>query len=416
MNKVIFPSTIHGTVNAPSSKSFMQRAIALSVLAEEETIIEHPSRCDDALAGLNIASSFGCQIYDNGSFISIIPDKKIKPKQLLCGESGLAIRLFAPIVSLFSHEVELVAEGSLLKRPADFMVEPFKQLQVKMTSTEGFPPLKIKGPLKAGIAELDGSLSSQFLSGLLIALPKANGNSILKVSNLKSIPYIDMTLQAVKAFGGKISNTNYQEFQIEGNQTYQADKYEIEGDWSGAAGLLVAGAIGGSVTVKILASDSNQADKAILDALEKAGAIIKMDKNGITVKQPVQLMAFEFDALHCPDLFPVLTALAANCQGTTKISGVHRLLHKESNRGEVLKDEFSKLGVFIEFEEDIMLISGGKINGGNVIAHNDHRIAMALTLAALNASGSVQISGAECVNKTYPDFFKDMETLGVEIN
>ncbi len=416
MNKVIFPSKINGHVKAPASKSFMQRAIALSVLANGKTIIENPSRCDDALAGLNIAAGFGCKVFDNGNSISIIPSNMPKPKKLLCGESGLAIRLFTPIVSLFSHKVELTAEGSLLKRPAEFMTNTLNRLSVKITTNNGYPPLKIIGPLIPGIIELDGSLSSQFLSGLLIALPKAKGDSVIKVNNLKSIPYVEMTLNAIKAFGGEIKHNDYKEFTIKGNQDYSAGKYYIEGDWSGAAGLLVAGAIGGEITVNRLSASSTQADVRILDALTDAGAIIKIEDNSITVKKPQKLSAFEFDALHCPDLFPVLTALAANCNGTSKIKGVHRLIHKESNRSKALKEEFNKIGVTIDYEQDIMLIKGGEVSGGNVYAHNDHRIAMALTLAALNAKKPIIIEGAECVNKTYPEFFNDMQVLGVDVD
>lgn len=413
MNKVIHPSKINGSVKAPASKSFMQRAIALSVLADGETIIENPSRCDDALAGLNIASSFGCKVYDNETFISIIPDTNVKPISLLCGESGLAIRLFAPIVSLFNHEVELKAEGSLLKRPADFMTSTLNQLGVELKTKNGFPPIKIQGPLKTGTAEVDGSLSSQFLSGLLIALPKAQGDTTLKVNNLMSIPYIDMTLKAIESFGAKVENIEYKEFRIKGGQSYKNESYFIEGDWSGAAGLLVAGAIGGKISVTTLSSESTQADMAVLVAIRDAGAIISILDDTITIEKPEKLKAFDFDALHCPDLFPVLTALAANCEGTSKIRGVHRLIHKESNRGEALKQEFNKIGVNIDFEDDIMLIKGGEINGGKIFAHNDHRIAMALTLAAFNANEPITITGAECVNKTYPEFFDDMKKLGV---
>jgi len=169
-----------------------------------------------------------------------------------------------------------------------------------------------------------------------------------------------------------------------------------------------------SALIVPLLSD-NLAAMAVLEALKDTGARLTIEEDTIIVEKPEKLKAFEFDALHCPDLFPVLTALAANCEGTTKISGVHRLIHKESNRGEALKQEFNKIGVRIDFEDDIMLIQGGRINGAEIFAHNDHRIAMALTLAAFNASGPVTITGAECVNKTYPEFYDDMEKLGVKI-
>lgn len=296
------------------------------------------------------------------------------------------------------------------------MAEPLRQLGISMTSNNGFPPLKIKGPLKPTTIYLDGSLSSQFLSGLLIALPLANGDSLIKVSNLMSIPYVEMTIKAIESFGGKIENHDFKEFFIKGNQTYSAGNYLIEGDWSGAAGLLVAGAIGGNIHVELLQSASSQADYAVIDAITQTGALITSDKDNWIVTKQEKLSAFEFDALHCPDLFPVLTALAANCQGTSSIKGVHRLIHKESNRGEALKKEFNKLGIHIDFEADIMYITGGNIKGGRVFAHNDHRIAMALTLAALNASEPVMLEGAECVNKTYPEFYTDMLSLGVNMD
>jgi len=415
MDKIIYNSNISGKVHAPASKSFMQRAIALAVLTDGNTTIENPSRCEDAMAALSIARNFGCKVTDDGLNISIFTEKKTKPQKLYCGESGLAIRLFTPIVSLFDYAVELHAEGSLRKRPTDFMISPLKQLNVDVLTENGFPPIYIKGPIDPGVATVDGSLSSQFLSGLLIALPLASGDSALKVENLKSSPYIDMTISAIEAFGGKIMHQDHNQYFIRGNQKYKADKYAIEGDWSGAAGLLVAGAIAGEITVDRLSSRSTQADLAILEALKLAGAKMEVKEDSIKVMKTENLKAFEFDALHCPDLFPVLTALAANCSGISKISGVHRLLHKESNRGEALKEEFNKIGIRIGFEEDKMIIEGGNIVGAEVFAHNDHRIAFALTLAALNAQNPITILGAKCVNKTYTEFFKDMQTLGVKI-
>ena len=200
---------------------------------------------------------------------------------------------------------------------------------------------------------MDGSISSQFLSGLLIALPKAKHDSTLKVKDLMSIPYIDMTLSAIKSFGAEIvHNDDYSEFNIKGNQEYKLDEYFIEGDWSGAAGLLVAGAIGGSIKVERLSTTSTQADMAVLDAIEAAGALIEKTSDTVSITTPENLKAFEFDALHCPDLFPVLAALAANCKGVSRINGVHRLTHKESNRAAAIAEEFAKIGVKIAFEAD----------------------------------------------------------------
>lgn len=416
MNKTIYPSVVKGIVKSPASKSFMQRAVALAILADGDVKILNPTYCHDAKAGLNILRDYGCTVTETPDFALVEKTNVKNPAKIFCGESGLAIRLFAPIAALNDTKLELQAEGSLLKRPAGFMAGTLEQLGVGLETTAGFPPITVKGPFKNTVAEVDGSLSSQFLSGLLIALPKASQTTTLKVNNLMSIPYIDMTLAAIASFGGRIShNADYSEFVIEGNQSYKAPEYFIEGDWSGAAGLLVAGAISGKIEVTWLSTQSTQADCAVLHAIEQTGAIICETENTVTIEAKGDLLPFKFDALHCPDLFPVLTALAANCKGVSRINGVHRLTHKESDRGQALLQEFAKIGIKIEFEGDEMLIHGGEMNGAEVFAHNDHRIAMAMTLAALNANSPVTIKGAECVNKTYPEFYDDMAKLGAKI-
>ncbi len=417
MIKEIFPSSINGEVLAPASKSFMQRAIALAVMTNSSTKILNPSYCDDAKAGLNIARNFGYTVTENKDSVLIEKGNFTFPNEIFCGESGLAIRLFAPIAALANKPVRLVAEGSLLNRPAEFMESTFKQLGIEFETSNGFPPIMVQGPFSSQFAEVNGSISSQFLSGLLIALPKSNLSTTLKVNQLMSVPYVEMTLAAIKSFGGKIEhNSDYSEFTIEGNQEYKAGEYFIEGDWSGAAGLLVAGAIGGEITVNRLSTNSTQADMAILKAIEQTGALIEKTANSVKITKPKVLKPFVFDALHCPDLFPVLTALAANCDGISQINGVHRLTHKESDRGLVLKQEFNKIGIHIEFEQDEMIIHGGSIQGAEVFAHNDHRIAMALTLAALNSENKITITGAESVNKTYTEFYNDIQSLGVKVN
>ena len=416
MDKLIFPSKIHGTVTASASKSFFQRAIALAILNNNEVEISNLSDCDDAKAALDIAQRFGCHLSFKEHSVRVDPTRIGRPETLHCGEAGLGLRMFTPLAALFNNVIQLTAEGSLLKRPVGFMEDPLKQLGVNTSTNQGFPPIFVKGPLKGGKALLDGSLSSQFLTGLLIALPKASHDSELSVQSLTSIPYIDMTLQAITAFGGTIEHSNYETFHIKGNQQYQAVEYWVEGDWSGAAGLLIAGAIGGYAQVQGLDINSTQADKAVLKAIIDSGAQVKALGKSIEVTSTSSLNAFTFDATHCPDLFPVLTALAANCAGISKIKGVHRLKHKESNRALSLKNEFNKIGLNIEIEDDMMLIQGGKIHEGKVSSHHDHRIAMAMVLAGINAQGPLLIEGAECVNKSYPGFYNDMELLGVRIN
>lgn len=410
MNISIKPSKINGTVNAPSSKSEMQRVVAAALLAEGVTTITNPSYCEDAKAALNIIQNLGAKITINKDSTEVYGGLQPKQNILNCGEAGLSLRMFSPIAALCEEEIILQGEGSLKTRPVYMLEEPLKMLGAECVTNNGFPPVKIKGPLKGGSITIDGSVSSQFLTGLLMALPKAPQNSQIKVKSLKSKPYIDMTISVLEKFEIKIDNSEYKVFDIPGNQTFKPCNYSIEGDWSGASFLLVAGAVAGKVKVNNLKMDSIQADKRIIKALELAGAQIEMNDNSICVTKN-NLECIEFDATDCPDLFPPLVALTANCKGTSVITGVERLKHKESDRATVLKNEFANIGINVEIKGNNMLVHGGKISGGRIFSHNDHRIAMAGAVAALSADKEIIIEEAECIAKSYPAFFDDLETL-----
>jgi 3-phosphoshikimate 1-carboxyvinyltransferase len=223
-----------------------------------------------------------------------------------------------------------------------------------------------------------------------------------------------MTLQILNDFGISAENINYEVFRIAGKQKFHSRNYNIEGDWSGAAFLLAAGAINGRLVIEGLSTASKQSDMSVMDALKKAGAEIRINDSTIEISRS-EMKAFNFDATECPDLFPPLAAIAAYCNGETRIKGVSRLIHKESNRAAALQEEFGKLGIAIELNGDLMIITGGKVSGGNTFSHDDHRIAMALAVAALGASGKVIIKDAHCVAKSYPGFFDDMRKLGVVV-
>jgi 3-phosphoshikimate 1-carboxyvinyltransferase len=293
--------------------------------------------------------------------------------------------------------------------------EALSQLDVICTSTGGFLPLTIQGPIKGGRCEIDGSVSSQLLTGLLMALPLAAKNSEISVNNLKSKPYIDMTIQILKSFGITINNMDYSLFQIQGNQKYVPHNYTVEGDWSGGAFLLVAGAINGEMTIKGLRTDSKQSDMAILDALKLAGAKMKLYENKIEISKS-ELTAFDFDATESPDLFPPLVALASYCKGISTIKGVSRLVYKESDRAATLREEFGKMSISVSIKDDIMSITGGQPVGARVESHEDHRIAMAVAVAALGSTGRIYIRDSQCVAKSYPDFFDDLRHLGAIVH
>lgn len=415
MERYIDPSALKGAVKTPSSKSMTQRAIAAALLADGQSIIHNPSYCDDSLAAMSIAVGLGARIEPGNDKMSIDGTGNLKESKLNCGESGLAIRMFSPIAALFAEEIILTGANSLRKRPMNMIEEALNQLGVKCTSTGGFLPLTIKGPLKGGRCEIDGSLSSQLLTGLLMALPLAQEDSEIIVNNLKSKPYIEMTIQILKSFGVTIQNENYSVFRIPGNQKYIPHDYTVEGDWSGGAFLLVAGALNGELTITGLQKASKQSDVAILDALRDAGANMKVSDDLIEISRS-PLKAFTFDATHSPDLFPPLAALAAYCDGVSTIKGVTRLIHKESDRAEALRQEFGKLLIRIDIDGDSMSITGGKPEGARVESHDDHRIAMAMAVAALKASGRVYIRDSQCVGKSYPGFFDDLRMLGAFVH
>ena len=392
-----------------------QRAIAAALLADGQSVIHNPSYCDDSLAAMSIAVGLGARGEPQVNELKIIGSATLKESKLNCGESGLAIRMFSPIAALYQAEITLVGANSLKKRPMFMIEEALNQLVVKCISSGVFLPLTIKGQLTGGQCDIDGSVSSQLLTGLLMALPLATKDSVIKVNNLKSKPYIDMTIQILKSFGITVENKDYKLFHIPGNQKYTQDNYTVEGDWSGGAFLLVAGAINGELSITGLHRDSKQSDMSIVNALKKAGAKMTIGENQIEISKS-ELKAFEFDATESPDLFPPLVALASYCEGISAIKGVSRLIFKESDRAKTLSEEFGKMNIKIEINNDLMFVTWGQPQGARVESHDDHRIAMAVTVASLGATGRVSLRDSQCVAKSYPGFFDDLRHLGAEVH
>lgn len=415
MDKTVPRGTLKGKLTPPCSKSYAQRALALALLADGESTLRNIEFCNDTLSAIKCIEALGAEVRRTGeTTLSIRGGFSPRDNVLNVGESGLATRLFTPIAALWDKPVVITGEGTLLHRPMTMMMEPLRHLGVAVRDGGGYLPIEVCGRMHGGRIGVDGSISSQFITGLLLALPMAEGDTTLKVHGAVSTPYIDMTVETAERFGGRILHSDYTEFFIEGGQRYTAADYAIEGDWSAAAMLLVAGAIAGEVTLDNISTLSKQADTLICRALVRAGASVINEENSITVAKR-DLTAFEFDATNCPDLFPALAALAAAAEGTSVITGTSRLEHKESNRAETLREEYAKLGIEIDIEtENVMKIRGGSIHGAEVDGHSDHRIAMSLAVSALRSDGEVKITGAECVGKSYPNFFEDIESLRVK--
>lgn len=425
MKVIIHPSQLKGIVRAPASKSSLQRALAAALLVKRRSSIINPGHSNDDKAALQLIQDLGAVIKKDQDGLSI-DSSALNPvaEEVNCGESGLGIRMFTPIIALLAKEIRIKGEGSLLNRPMDFFESVFPQLQVQVSTNGGKLPIVIKGPLQPANIEVDGSLSSQFITGLLMAYSAVHAENVsIKVKDLKSKPYIDLTLAVMKQFGLNVpENRDYKEFVFTTNASAFKElqqgiiNYQVEGDWSGGAFLLVAGAIAGPITIRGLDPGSTQADKAIMDALLAADAAIAIEAKGIKI-HPSALTAFDFNATDCPDLFPPLVALAAYCKGESRIKGVSRLTHKESNRALTLQEEFGKMGVRIILEEDEMIIQGGVgVNGATVHSRHDHRIAMACAVAALKAEGDTTIEEAGAVRKSYPDFFDHLKSLGAAVS
>ena len=436
MVAIVHPSKLTGSQTAPASKSSMQRACAAALIHIGKTIIHNPGHSNDDLAALDVIQKLGAIVEiekprnEKGNTGSIVVNSNgVKPigPSMNCGESGLGIRMFTPIAALSNELISIEGKGSLVKRPMHFFDEILPKVGVKVQSQKGFLPIQIQGPLVPANITIDGSLSSQFLTGMLMAYAATEKQNIeIKVIDLKSKPYIDLTLAVLNSFGWKVEHTNYESFRFLAHAPLKpVIEYTVEGDWSGAAFLLVAGAIAGPIKVKGLQLNSTQADKKIMEALISAKATMKQEEDGILIGPSADnsnnysngLLAFEFDATDCPDLFPPLVALASVCNGVTKIKGVSRLAHKESDRGLTLQTEFAKMGVQIELVGDEMLIHGGAlIQSATVFSQHDHRIAMACGVAALVANGPIEITEAEAINKSYTDFFTHLQELGAKVD
>ncbi len=355
-----------------------------------------------------------------GGAVQVLADKAIvggktaEPAASLdCGESGLSLRMFAPIAALFRKTIFLSARGSLLKRPMEMVEAGLISAGAFCRSQSGFPPLVVRGPLLGGPIELDGSISSQHVTGFLMALPLVGTDSDISVKNPKSTPYLSLTLDIMTKFGVSVSaDFECRHFFIPGDQKYRARPYSVAGDWSAAAFLLVAGAVAGQVTVIGLDLSSRQADMAVIKVIEECGAKLSLSAGQVRVGQGA-LRAFDFNADDVPDLVPPLAVLACYCRGKSLIRGTERLRFKESGRVEALFGMLGRMGACVRVIGNALEIVGAPLRGGKVDSYNDHRIAMAAAVAALGSRDGVEIQRSECVAKSYPAFFEDLERLTI---
>jgi len=432
MERILSPRRVGGRLRAPASKSSMQRAVACAMLARGRTRLRNPSSSADSLAALGLAAALGAawgREADGSVWIEGPVDLgRASALEVSCGESGLLMRMASAVAALVPAPTRLLASGTLARRPVSMVMEPLRALGASCESSAGLPPVTVRGPLAGGLVRVDGGESSQFLTGLLIALALAPGDSTILVEGLASRGYVDLTIDTMRAFGARATRSpDFARFEVPGGQAYRARDFAVEGDWSGAAFLLVAGATAGrGLLVPGLDRNSSQPDRAILAALEAAGALVDDSTQapaggeaptaeaGLFVRGGAPLRAFAFDARACPDLFPPLVALASSCEGLSRLRGVSRLRAKESDRAAALVEVFGNIGITVMIEGDELVVEGGRASGGKASSWGDHRIAMALAVASLRAAGPVVIEGAECVAKSWPSFFEDLDSIEVQ--
>jgi len=407
----VSPGEVHGRVEAPPSKSVTIRAFAAAALAKGTSTIANPSRCLDAESAIRALQALGADFSWQDDVVLVRGAEALRSTSLECGESALCMRMLAPVAAALTHErITLRATGSLRNRPMKMLEAPLRALGGQCTTDGGRPPVRVQGPLRGGCAELDASSTSQVLTGLLFALPLCPGDSELEVPSLVSSRYVEMTLAVLRAFGIRIEHDRSSDrFRIPARQHYVPCHFRVEGDWSAAAFFLVAGAIAGDIEVTGLHLDTTQADAAIVKVLRECGATI-------AVSQHVRSSCAPLDAFHCdvsetPDLLPALVVLACSCRGTSELSGIERTRLKESDRVAALLESLGRLGASIEVANGCLRVKGGPLRGGSADACGDHRIAMAIAIAALRASGPVEIQGAGCVAKSHPRFFDDLKVL-----
>lgn len=412
MIQKIKPGKRTGNVKIPASKSDAQRAILSAVLTKGMSRVKCVGSSSDVRSMIGMAAQFGATLNaEDGNLIISGAAQLPKKGCFNPHESGLGLRMLLAVLAVIGGDFTIEAEGSLLNRDQGFILEFLSKNGMKIESDNNRPPFRISGKLDGKSFTLDGSMSSQFLSGLLIGFPLSeNKQTVLHVKELKSVPYVNMTLDTLRKFGVSVSNKDHKKYTIPGNQTYQVTDYEVEGDWSAASYWLVAAALGHDINVLGLNPNSFQADRAIISALYESGCIIDLDDKWIRVNGTSRL-PLDFDATHCPDLFPALAVYAAFTPGVSSIKGVSRLANKESDRAHVIKSELQKMGVLVELKDDYMLIHGGEAHSATIHSHNDHRIAMAFAIAGTMVKEGVQIENAEAVEKSYPEFWKDLSQL-----
>lgn len=419
MNVTIQKSEIKGTISAPPSKSYTHRAIAIAALSKK-AVVNNPLISGDTEATMRACEAFGANVESKKGSLVIrgVEGKPSVPEDVIgVANSGTTLRIMAAIASLANGATVLTGDASIRTRPNTPLLNALNDLGAEAFSTRnnGMAPLVIRGKMRGGKVYIDGSISSQFVSALLIACPFAQNETRISIKGeLKSRPYVNITIRMLREAGAKIDADDVTSFTIPPGQEFNMRSYNVPGDFSSASYMMAAGALCGDVTIKNL-FPSEQGDVALIGILKKMGAQISWnEKKGEVKVSKSALAGISVDVGKTPDLVPTLAVLGAASEGTTVIENAEHVRYKETDRLHAMTVELKKMGVDIKEEKDRLIINGGRIKGAKVHGWDDHRIVMALAVAGMVA-GDTTIDCAESVGISYPNFFEDLKKVGAVV-
>jgi len=416
MKVSIHKGGVKGTVKAPSSKSYTIRGLMCAALAKGKSEIIHPLISDDTEAARDVLSKVGINIDKKGDIWQVTGGNFRKPDtDLFCGESAATLRFMTAICSVIPGKCRLTSAPSLSKRPIKPLLQALRQLGVNCLYQEkGTLVIVEGGRLKGGVTELPGDISSQFVSALLIISPLADeGVKIRLTTPLESKPFILMTLECLEKFGIEVkASEDLRKFEVL-KQPYKPTRYSVEGDWSSASYFLALGALSGEVEVENLNPESLQGDKVILNLLRDMGVSVEINKNSVRVRRS-KLNAIQADLSNCIDLLPTMGVLASAADGVSQFVGIERARLKESNRVAALRQGLEGMGIKVTEESHRLTVTGSQPKGSAIDSKNDHRIAMAFSILG-SVAGETIINDAECVSKTYPEFWDALKSIGGEV-
>ena len=417
MRVSVSKNEVKGKVKAPSSKSYTLRGLMCAALARGKSEIIHPLSSDDTEASVSVLNKIGVDVHQKEDSWQVTGGDFQEPgADLFCGESAATLRFMTAICSLVPGKCRLIATGSLATRPVKPLVEALRQLGVNCSCQDEVAPVIVEGGrLQGGITELPGDISSQFVSALLFISPFAEeGVRIRLTTPLESKPFVLMTLDCLERFGIRVnSSEDLRQFEVS-KQKYIPTKYRVEGDWSSASYFLALGAMSGEVEVENLNPESLQGDKMMLNFLGEMGASVKVSRNSVMVRRS-RLSAIKADLSDCIDLLPTMAVLAAVAEGVSEFVGIDRARLKESDRVSAVREGLEGLGIKVIEERNKLTVFGSEPKGSVIDSKGDHRIAMAFGILG-SVTGGMVIQDAECVSKTFPQFWDVLKSMGVKID